>query len=1037
MINDYLKSVKTLYKGGKATEHSYRGDLQKLIENLVPGIKATNEPKRIKCGAPDYIIERKKIPVGYIEAKDIGVDLNTAEKTDQLKRYKKSLDNLILTDYLEFRFFKYGKEVKTIKIAEIDRGKIIPVSDNFDSFMTHITDFCSFNGQTIKSAEKLAKMMAQKARMMEEVIFKAVTSEDSDNTLKEQLEAFQKILIHDLTEKDFADIYAQTISYGLFAARLHDETLEDFSREEALFLVPKTNPFLRNLFSYIAGPDLDQRITWIVNDLADIFRATDINALLSDFGSVTRQTDPFIHFYETFLAEYDPKLRKSRGVYYTPEPVVTFIVRAVDDILKKEFNLPQGLADTSKIDIKTEEPGHNKKVKKKIHKVQILDPATGTGTFLAEIVKQIYKKFENQKGIWSSYVENELLPRLNGFEILMAPYTMCHLKLEVLLKQTGYKPKDENKQQRLRVFLTNSLEEAHPYSGTLFASWLSKEATEANTVKKETPVMIVLGNPPYSISSTNRGKWILGLIKDYKKDLNEKKINIDDDYIKFIRYGQFFIEKNGEGILAFISNNSFIDGITHRRMRNSLLKSFNKIYILDLHGNSRKKETCPDGAVDQNVFDIMAGVSINLFIRNKKAKNSKLGKINHYNLYGIRRKKYEFLLENSISKIKWKKLENKSPYYYFVYKNLKQEKVYKEGFKLDDLMQTNSNGVETQKDNVNIFFDDNTRIDVLRNFQKLSIEEIKNKYRIKEGRDWKIVTAKEDLNSNEIFTTRLQYRPFDFRYANYTGKTKGIMAYPRFEVMRHLIDQNIGIIFKRGFEEINANPIFISKFIIDRRCWTRSGMQGAESIAPLYIYSGKGSLINMKIPNFDLNIIDKLANHINVEFTHKKEDKKNTFAPIDILDYIYAVLHSPSYREKYKEFLKIDFPRVPYPEDKRTFWKLVKMGGELRQIHLLESQVVEKHITSYPVVSDNIISKVKFDGDKKGKVWINEIQYFDNVPKVSWEFYIGGYQPAQKWLKDRKGRELSTEDVLHYQKIIVALSETDRIMKEIDKAWKF
>ena len=372
---------------------------------------------------------------------------------------------------------------------------------------------------------------------------------------------------------------------------------------------------MRKLFGYIAGPDIDERIIWVVDALADIFRATDVADLLKNFGSSTQQTDPIIHFYETFLAEYDPKLRKARGVWYTPEPVVNFIVRAVDDILKTEFNLPDGLADRSKTKVKVNVQG--KIVEQEVHKVQILDPAAGTGTFLAEIIKQVYKKFTAQQGSWSSYVEEHLIPRLNGFELLMASYAMAHLKLDLLLTETGYKPK---KQQRLKVYLTNSLEEHHPDTGTLFANWLSTEANEANHIKRDTPVMVVLGNPPYAVSSSNKSDWIQNLIADYKKDLNERKINLDDDYIKFIRFGEHFIEKNGEGILAYISNNSFIDGITHRQMRKHLLESFDKIYILDLHGNSKKKEISPDGSEDENVFDIMTGVSINIFVKNKTKK---------------------------------------------------------------------------------------------------------------------------------------------------------------------------------------------------------------------------------------------------------------------------------------------------------------------------------------------------------------------------------------------------------------------------------
>lgn len=617
-IEQYISSINQRYRLGNSTEHSFRGDLQQLLESLVTSIRATNEPKRQSCGAPDYIITKKDIPIGFIEAKDIGdADLLGQKKAgnkEQFDRYKASLGNIIFTDYLSFHLYREGQLVSSISIGEItDKGiKAFPL--NFASFELLIKDFCTHIGQTIKSPKKLAEMMAAKARMLSEVIERALTSDESnreDSTLKDQMKAFKEILIHDITPKGFADVYAQTIAYGMFAARLHDPTLEDFSRQEAAELIPKSNPFLRKLFGYIAGPDIDDRIKWIVDSLVDVFLHCNVEEILRNYGRATKMEDPIIHFYETFLSEYDPKLRKARGVWYTPQPVVNFIVRAVDDILKTEFDLPQGLADTSKTKIKVDFQG--KKVEQEVHRVQILDPATGTGTFLAEVVKHIHKKFQGQQGIWSNYVETHLLPRLNGFELLMASYAMAHLKLDLLLTETGYHPTTN---QRFRVYLTNSLEEYHPDTGTMFANWLSTEANEANHIKRDTPVMCVVGNPPYSVSSTNKGKWIEKLTADYKKDLNEKNIQpLSDDYIKFIRYGQHLIDKNGSGILAYISNNSFLDGIIHRKMREELLRTFDKMYILDLHGNAKKKEVCADGSPDQNVFDIMQGVSINIFVK--------------------------------------------------------------------------------------------------------------------------------------------------------------------------------------------------------------------------------------------------------------------------------------------------------------------------------------------------------------------------------------------------------------------------------------
>lgn len=615
---NYIDTINKRFKSGMAREHTYRTDLETLIRTLATGIEITNEPANVTdCGNPDYVITKKKIPIGFIEAKDIGKDLKSKQYKEQFDRYRLALDNLIITDYIYFLFYEHGELVHEIKIAEIEDGKIKALPENYAQFENLITNFCTYIGQTIKSSKKLAEMMASKARLLQVILENAVSSDEEkqeNSSIKAQYETFKQILIHDLTPKSFADIYAQTLAYGMFAARLHDKTLEDFSRQEAAELIPKTNPFLRRLFGYIAGPDIDERIKTTVDNLADVFRAVNLEELLKNFGKSTQTQDPIIHFYEDFLTAYDPKLRKSRGVWYTPEPVVKFIVRAVDEILKTDFDLKDGLADTTKTKIQVQIEGTTRELS--IHKVQILDPATGTGTFLAEVVKYIYnKRFKAMQGVWSSYVENDLIPRLNGFELLMASYAMAHLKLDMLLAETGYKA---TRDQRFNIFLTNSLEEHHPDTGTLFSTWLSTEANEANHIKRDSPVMVVLGNPPYAVSSSNKGEWIQNLIKDYKKDLNERKINLDDDYIKFIRYGEYFINKTGEGILAYISNNSFIDGVTHRQMRKHLLETFDKVYIMDLHGNTKKKETAPDGSTDQNVFDIMQGVSINIFVKKKK-----------------------------------------------------------------------------------------------------------------------------------------------------------------------------------------------------------------------------------------------------------------------------------------------------------------------------------------------------------------------------------------------------------------------------------
>ena len=1059
-IQEYIEVVSKRLKAGISREHSYRGDLESLIKELVTGVDITNEPANVTdCGNPDYVITKGKIPIGYIEAKDIGKDLNSKAYNEQFDRYKKALDNLIITDYVWFQFFQNGELVHEISIGEIEGNKVKPLSNNFAQFENLIQNFCTHIGQTIKSSQKLAVMMAAKARLLQDILERAITSDEKteENTsLKAQYETFKTVLIHDLTPQAFADIYAQTLAYGMFAARLHDKTLDVFSRQEAAELIPKTNPFLRKLFGYVAGPDIDERIIRTVDNLAEVFRATNVEQLLQNFGKSTQTHDPIIHFYETFLTEYDPKLRKTRGVWYTPEPVVNFIVRAVDDILKAEFNLPQGLADTAKTKIKVDTQTYDKRTKKykqiekEVHKVQILDPATGTGTFLAEVVKHIYnKRFKAMQGAWSGYIEEHLIPRLNGFELLMASYSMAHLKLDMLLSETGYKA---TKNQRFNIYLTNSLEEHHPDTGTLFSNWLSTEANEANHIKRDTPVMCVIGNPPYAVSSTNKGEWIQNLLKDYKKDLNERKINLDDDYIKFIRYGQHFIDKNGSGILAYISNNSFIDGVTHRQMRKHLLETFDKAYIIDLHGNSKKKETAPDGSPDQNVFDIMQGVSINIFVKNSKSK--KLGKVNHYELYGKRETKYNFLNQSNIKSIDWRDLKYKEPYFFFVYKDFGDEKKYNSGFSIAELCIEKNSGVKTDRDSL---FIDLNRENLKNRFRTLLSENyddnFKKKYRIENSGSYKLIEKLSGKAFSESHLSKIQYRPFDYLNIYYD---KTLVSRSGYKVMKHIVHKdNLALITKRG-QDFNSPPILITNEIADIRVYSCPGVQGSDYLFPLYLYpdastdgvfAEEGLSEKGRKPNLNMKIVGEIAKALGLEFVVEKEADDNTFSPIDILDYIYAVLHSPTYREKYKEFLKIDFPRVPYPKDTETFWQLVKLGGEIRQIHLLESPKVEEYITSYPVDGDNTITRriVKKDWeitDKEkqlGRIWINDTQYFENIPLTAWEFYIGGYQPAQKWLKDRApqkgqpGRTLNFDDILHYQKIIVALSETDRLMKEIDK----
>jgi len=1023
-IRAYCKAIANRHRRGLAAERSYYGDLETLMRAMLPGVEITVEPRGLPDFIPDFVLTRKRIPLGYIETKDVDKSLDDSAYQKQFSRYLQSLDNLIFTNYLQFRFHRDGEAaaVAEVDIAALQGGKIKPLPQNFVRFADLVTDFGAYQGQTITTADDLAARMADKARLLAGVIEKALdekTEAAENRSLDAQLRTFKKYLISDINEQRFAGVYAQTIAYGLFVARLHDSMPGDFSRRKAAELIPSSNPFLRKFFGYIADFDLDKRIRWIVDDLADVFRATEVDEVMRGFGRATGRTDPFLHFYETFLGKYDSSLRKGRGVYYTPEPAVNFIVRAVDWILKKEFGLKSGLADTAKTTV-TVNGG-----KKRVHRVQILDPATGTGTFLADAIKHIYRGFAGQKGAWPDYVRGDLIPRLNGFEILMAPYAMAHLKLEMVLRDTGCTLDGE----RLRVFLTNSLEEHHPGTDTVFAQWLADESREANEIKRDVPLMVVMGNPPYSVSTHNTGKWIEGLMGDYKTDLRERNIQpLSDDYVKFIRYGQFMVERNGEGILAYISNNSFIDGLIHRRMRRHLLETFDCIYILNLHGDSRKKERAPDGSKDQNVFDIQQGVSINIFVKTGK-KKAALGEVFHCDLFGARKGKYEFLWSRELAEVNFQKLEVLPPNFFFVPKDFSAQEEYADGFAVNALFGEYNSGIKTGGDDLAVKFSEQEMEAVANDFLALDADELKDKYYGREeAGGWRFAAAKQDLMRRQFQVTDMLYRPFDVQWTLHA--TGGFISRPRHKTMRHMLaGDNLGLMTSRSYP---TNTIFDSVFVT-RHIADIHAASGQSYFFPLHLYPDeKQETIGgetARKPNLNVGIVKAIADKTDLCFTPEKTTVRNTFAPVDILDYIYAVLHNPTYRAKYREFLKIDFPRVPYPRDREQFRALARLGTELRALHLMESAKLDKLITTYPKTGDNIVAAVKFDADK---VRINKTQYFAGVPKTAWEFPIGGYQPAQKYLKDRKNRALTWDEIAHYQRVIVALVETAKLMQKID-----
>ncbi len=1016
IVSEYLAGVSNKFFRETSSEYSYRTEFEMFLRQVFESmnISAIDHDAKSKDGnKPDFAIIKNLIPILYIETKDIGVSLDKIEKSEQMSRYF-GYTNLILTDYVEFRFYRNGIPYgEPIKIADYDikNRKVTPREDSFDRLVRRMLDFTQSHKEPIRSGEHLAKIMGGKAQRIRDNIRDFLKVENEKSEILKVYKTIKQLLVHDLTLESFADMYAQTVVYGLFVARYYDSTPDDFSRREARDLIPNSNPFLRHFFDHIVGPDFDKRLEFIVDELCEAFSYSDVEKLMSDFykkSSKSKTThDPVIHFYEDFLSEYDQELRKKMGAYYTPTPIVRFMTRSVDEILKNEFGLKAGLADTSKL------------ADGKTHRVQILDPAVGTGTFISGVIGEIYKTFKGQEGRWPKYVYDDLLPRIHGFELMMAPYTIAHLKLAMAFKKTGF----HYFVRRLGIYLTNSLEKSDPQEN-LFDSFgladsIAQESKSANEIKNNKPIMVVIGNPPYSGESSNAFYTEHDVYKQEPsggklQERNSKWIN--DDYVKFFRLAESMIEKASEGIVCMITAHGYIDNPTFRGMRWHLMKTFDSIYVLDLHGNTNKDEVHPDGSQDENVFNIKTGVSI--FIGVKKNNREKdLADVYKFNLFGKRETKYGYLLKKSVQDILWDKVAIVQPNFSWVIRDEKVRKEYDKGFSLCDLFKISSVGIVTARDKMSIQFGKKDIESVVDDFLTLKESELRIKYNLgKDVRDWKVGLAKADVKDN--FSPEkiipISYRPFDRRWTFYTGNSRGFHCMPRGNVMQHLADDSICLVVLR---QVKAGKSFQHIFI-------------SKGITESTYVSNKTSEIGYIIP-LSLKKSGETISNLDRELLSIFHKVVGPIEPISVLDYIYAFLFSPQYREKYADFLKIDFPRIPYPKDKQQFTQLSELGSKLRKLHLMEDACLDNFITTFPEVGSHILEHVpKY---KDGKVFINDTQYFGKVPELAWNFYIGGYQPAQKWLKDRKGRLLSNEDIEHYQKIIVGLVETQKIMKQIDE----
>lgn len=1032
---------------GRHTERTFYPALQRLLEELNPSVDVVTEAGHVtEVGNPDFEIRNKgkatDFRIGWLEAKEPGEDLDAIAKSEQLKRYAR-LHNLVLTDFVEFRWFRDGKQILSARLGQFRDGKLRPDPKAEAEVRQLLEQFLTWEFAAPRSPKELAERMAGLAHVIRDLTLNTFNKEAEDGELHAQYEAFKQTLIPDLKPEQFADMYAQTIAYGLFAAACQPRpATERFSREKAAYLIPRTNPFLRKLFSRVAGPELDDRLKPFVDHLAALLDRADLGSILADFGKRTGREDPVVHFYEDFLQEYDPKVREMRGVYYTPEPVVSYIVRSIDHLLKTRFDKPDGLADDN---------------------VLILDPACGTGTFLYYVIRHIYDHqcTKGQKGAWNSYVSENLLKRIFGFELLMAPYAVAHLKLALQLQELGY---NFDTDERLGIYLTNSLEEVVKHAEQLLARWITEEAAAADEIKKKKPIMVVLGNPPYSGHSANRS-WVetevvnpktkkktkkktptfIGrLLQDYYKvdgkPLGERNPKwLQDDYVKFIRFAQWRIERTGVGVVGLITNHSYLDNPTFRGMRQSLMTTFSELFFLDLHGGFRKGEVAPGGGPDKNVFDIQQGVAIALLSRREQGETM----VNHAETWGTRESKQKLLSESAIDSAPWTSIRPQAPQYLFVPGDTTLEEEYKKGWSLKDAFGLECLGIQTHRDGVSVDFRHDELLDKLAQFshRDKSDDQVSAEFGVKSTRDWDLSAARRYLQEIGIkpeLAVRYAYRPFDWRVIYYTNR---VIEYERSEVMPHLIRSNLALNTMRQTKCPKWRHAWVTNSPTD--AFVVEIKDGATTF-PLYLYDlgaltsqmpgGQTSRRANLVPEF----ASQFGSPVGLRFiADGRGNLKEDFGPEDILAYVYAVLWAPSYQTRYGTLLRRDFPRVPLTSDKKLFRALVEKGRELVSLHLLESPKVNDFITRYEQPEQpggHAVEKVWYD-EKKKRVYINKTQYFEGVPKEVWEFHIGGYQVCEKWLKDRQKaeRKLSSDDIDHYQKIVVALNETIRLMREIDE----
>ncbi|MHB1218932.1 MAG: type ISP restriction/modification enzyme [Alphaproteobacteria bacterium] len=1003
------------------TEHTGRSALEELLNVFAAGPKGTkvaiqHEPKRVADkGAPDFKVTRQGMILGYVETKSVGENLDKVLKSEQIAKYKSLSQNIVLTDYLHFIWInKDGIQRESLCHAtDLESRKFRPREDRIAAVTGLLQGFFSTAPEGIGRAQQLALALAARSKLLRDYLGMELLRQEREHRegrLFGLFQIFRDQVFHELTLKEFADAFAQMLAYGLFLARLNSDS-KPVTLQNAREFVPGSFRLIRELVDFLGELEKGEYrdVRWVVEEVLSIVNGLDLAAIHGDLSfrqrkAISRKVrasdeeehrlferDPFIYFYEDYLKAYDPDTRKGRGVYYTPPPIVNFIVRAVDDILKDSFGIRDGLADHKR--------------------VTVLDFACGTGTFLLEVFQRIFENIGGpESGRADPIVREHFLRNIFGFEYLIAPYTIAHLKLSQYLKDQKHPLRSG---ERLQIFLTNTLEPIEPQKNFLLPA-VSAEVEAAQTIKQR-PILVIMGNPPYSAHSRNTGTWITKAIEPYKKvdgeHFGEKKHWLHDDYVKFIRFAQLKMDTVDEGIVGVITNHSWLDNPTFRGMRQSLMSTFDQIYVLDLHGNAKKKEHAPDGSKDENVFDIEQGVSISILVKKPGLTRG----VWRGDLWGDRLKKYQTVADSSLNGFAWKELEVQPPQYLFKpLSSNKSARTYNGYWSILDILPESSPGVITARDRFAIAFnldELDQRVSKLVD-PRLGDETLREEYGIKDTRGWSLTTARKNLRKPPDWKKSVRpilQAPFDYRRVAYDVR---LIDWGRQNFTSRLSENRLALCLPRKIDiQRPWEHVFVTNELISHHA------------------------VSMKEVNYFFPMAIDSRENLAVAFrTFLDSRYEHHYAAEEIFGHIYAVLHAPTYRARYAEFLRIDFPRIPFPEDAEDFEALSGLGWALVQAHLLR-ELPREGLATYHGKGDHQVEGVRYAAEEKA-IHINKSQRFAPVPQEVWDFHIGGYQVLDKYLKSRKGRMLSLGEINHVAAVADSLSFTIDRMAAIDKAYR-